>query len=245
MSPSSASRPTHPRPTQSRRGTVYAGLVVVAVLALVVSGVVWQQQRSAPVNPDYGATKAAVSVTDGVVRIGAADAPAVIDVYEDFLCPACAQFEAQYGGALAQAMDEGAVAVRFHLVDFLGPRSASGDYSRRAAAASLCVAADGDGSAYPDFHSTLYSQDVIPQENGDRDHTDDELVAMAVQAGASDAVGQCVAGGGQLTTVDQVTETAVTDIGAAAGADNVGTPTVLRDGQVVDRTDRDWVAKLT
>lgn len=233
------------RPVTSRRSTLLAGVVIVLVAVVVIGGVIYQNSRSKPRNNGYGAAqKSTVQVADGVVRVGAPNAPVTIDLYEDFLCPVCAQFEKIYGQELAQTMDAGKVATRYHMLDFLNPSSASGNYSTRAAAAALCVAGDGDGSAYPKFHTALFSSDVQPKEKSGADLSDAQLADQAKAAGASPAAQTCITSGAQMSAATAEAKAGTQQLTAAVGADQVGTPTVLKDGKSVDFRNTDWISQL-
>ena len=131
-------------------------------------------------NPDVTA-----ALQPTVVLLSAPNASTTVDIFEDPLCPYCAQLEQTFGQELAQAMDEGRIAVRSHMLDFLNAASASGDYSTRAIAATQCVADTGDGIAYSKFHSVLFSPEQQPAEKGSSDHTNAELAALAKDAGAT------------------------------------------------------------
>src|SRR5699024_1856749 len=98
---------------------------------------------------------------DGAILVSGAphdDTAVVIDVYEDPLCPFCAAFESDFGAEIAAAIDDGALAVRYRMVDFLNGMSASGDYSTRALAAmlSLTEQAGSEPGLVAAFHASLF-----------------------------------------------------------------------------------------
>ena len=231
------------RPTQSRRGTLVAAAAVVLVLVVVIGGVFYQRSRSAPLNDGYGsAQSSSVSVSSGVVRVGSTTAPVTLDVYEDFLCPICGQFEGVYGQQVAQALDQGKVAVRYHMLDFLNADSASRDYSSRAAGAALCVAADGSGSAFPAFHTALFAPDNQPREKAGSDLGNDQLATLAGTAGASTTAQQCISAGTQTVAAQAASQTGQAALQAAVG--QVGTPTILNGSTQVNINDRSWLTNL-
>lgn len=237
--------PVVARTTQSGRGVLVAGAAVGLVLAVVVGGFIFQQSRTATLNDGYGvATAAEVSVSEGSVLVGSSDAPVTLDVYEDALCPVCAQFESRYGQQIAQALDEGQVAVRYHFLDFLNPQSASGDYSTRAAGALLCVAGDGAtaSAAFPAFHAALYDPAEQPAEGGDTDLTNDELAALAAESGASQAAQDCVSSGAEAQTA--AAASAAGQAALEASGIQVGTPTVLNGDVKVDVGNGSWLTEL-
>lgn len=232
------------RPTQSRRGQLIAAGAVVLVLVVVIGGVLYERSQTGPVNDGYGsAQNARVSVGDGVVRVGATNAPVTLDVYEDFLCPICGQFEGLYGQQVAQAQDQGKVAVSYHFLDFLNPSSASKDYSSRAAGAALCVASDGDGSAFPAFHTVLFTTSNQPKEKADVDLTNAQLASLAGTAGASQAAQQCIAAGTRVSAAQAASQSGQSRLESVTG--RVGTPTILNGTAQVNFNDRSWLTKLS
>lgn len=235
-----------PQKSSNTSTYILGGLALVVIAVVVIGGVLWQNSRSAPRADGYGSVQntAVTSSVDesGVVTLGAPGAGTTVDIFEDAMCPFCGELENTYGQELAQKIDGGTVAVRYHMLDFLNQLSASGDYSTRAAAASQCVAAAGDGPTYSAFHSTLFSPDFQPEENGSSDHTNEELASIAADAGAPDDVVQCItAGAGVAAAADD----AATASAALSAVGAQGTPTVVVDGTIVD-TDGNtaWVSEL-
>ncbi|WP_024794774.1 DsbA family protein [Tomitella biformata] len=192
--------------------------------------------------PAFG-PEVAIAVQDqGVVQVGQANAGTAIDVYVDPLCPACATFDSAYGSDIEKAITAGDLAVRYHTLDFLAERSASGDFSTRAAAASLCVAEGGDAAQFVGFHSALFN--MQPKMGGSDDLSNGHLSAIASAAGASEQVLECVATGANL---DQGAAAATSSSADLAGKNDgkVSTPSVFAGTEALDFTNRDWVAELT
>lgn len=235
-----------PEPTSSRSTFILGGLAVLVVAALVIGGVLWQADSGKARNEGYGGVQnAAVQVTvedNGVAVVGVPDAATTIDLFEDPMCPYCAELEHKHGQELAQAIDDGRVAVRYHMLAFLDQLSASGDYSTRAVAAAQCVAATGDAIAYSAFHAALMSPDNQPAERGGSDHSNEELAQMARDAGASDEAAQCIADGARVEQARADAE-AGRQLLATTGA--TGTPAVVHNGTVIDAFgNENWVAEL-
>jgi protein-disulfide isomerase len=234
-----------PQPKSNRSTYVLGALAIVVIAVVVIGGVIWQNNRNETRNEGYGSVQNSDVTTsvgsDGSVLLGLPGAAKTIDVFEDPLCPYCAQLEVKHGQELAQAIDEGNVAVRYYLLNFLDEVSASGDYSTRAVAATLCIAETGDGPAYSAFHAALFSVEGQPKEKGSSDHTNEELAAMAKAAGANDDAVQCIAEGAKVGDAKQAATAgyqAMQDVGGE------GTPAVFVDGNQVDTNDPGWVAKL-
>ncbi|MFD9662153.1 DsbA family protein [Rhodococcus sp. NPDC059968] len=236
----------NPQPESSRSTYILGGLAVLVIAVLVIGGVIWQSNRSKPRNDGYGGVQnSEVQVAlqdDGVVRLGRPDAATTVDLFEDPMCPYCAELENKNGQELAQAIDDGKVAVRYHILNFLDQLSASGDYSTRAVAASECIAESGDALAYSAFHAALFSPSNQPKENGSSDHTNEELAQIAGDAGASDAAAQCITTGAK---VEQARTHAEAGRQALAASGATGTPAVVEDGTVIDAlSNENWVSQL-
>jgi protein-disulfide isomerase len=115
--------------------------------------------------------------------VGKADAPLTMRFYEDPQCPICQQFEATVGPKVEQAIAEGKLKVEYHVVSFLD-RVSPNQYSSRAANALYVVADAAGPEVFAKYHQLLY--DNQPAENT-AGPDDDQLVAWAVEAGATEA----------------------------------------------------------
>jgi protein-disulfide isomerase len=196
-----------------------SALTIVAVVVLVLfAGAVGYgvySARSADGALPAGATAAGVTVGDP-------DAPATIDLYLDFQCPACAQYEAQTGATIDELVASGQAKVVYHPVAYLN-RFSSTQYSSRSSAAAGCAA---DAGVFPRFAQLLYANQ--PPEGG-AGLPDEQLVALGTQAGAGTDFGTCV-------QEDRYADWARSVTDAASQAGVTATPTVLVNGQEVDRT---------
>ena len=115
---------------------------------------------------------------DGVLlypEVAAQPGAATVDIYEDFQCPYCAQFEHQNGASVKALARDGRVIVVVHMMTFLDENFGN-DSSRRAANAAFGAA---DAGHFADFHSTVFANQ--PDEGGG--YTDDELVGFGQQVG--------------------------------------------------------------
>ena len=215
-----AIREEQERKEHRRRSFVVSGVVVVALALLLVIGYAVQSRRD---DSRAGAAAPAGAVSGLAVPAGAASAPVKVVVYEDFMCPFCGQFEAAGRSAFSKDIAAGRVQFQYHVLNFLDDQSSS-DYSTRAANA-LAVVLDASGqSIAKKFHDLVFENQ--PQE-GSAGLSDDELVDLAVRAGAEEsAVRAGIAGRGFEGWVDKVTDQASKD-GINA------TPTVLVDGRAV------------
>jgi protein-disulfide isomerase/uncharacterized membrane protein YphA (DoxX/SURF4 family) len=201
-----------------RRVRLASGATGIALVAVVAAGIGIQAARiPAPTGP----VPAGVSLADGVT-VGSASAPVTLDLYEDPQCPVCAQFETQVGPQISKWVTAGTVKVHYHVISFLDSSSTT-KYSSRAANA-LYAAAGVSPTVFATLHQTLYAQQ--PAE-GSAGLTEDKLVQLASQAGASAAEQQIRAG----TYADYVAR--ATDQSSKDGV--TGTPTVKVNGQAVDQ----------
>ncbi|WP_305092092.1 DsbA family protein [Prescottella sp. R16] len=237
----------NPQPTSSRTTYLIGGLAIVVIAALVIGGILLTKSNDEARNAGYGAVRnPAVQVTmedTGVVRLGMPDVTNTIDVFEDPMCPYCAQLEQKHGQEVAQAIDEGKFAVRYHVLNFLDRLSASGDYSTRAVAASQCVAQTGDAIAYSTFHGELFSPDNQPAEQGKSDLSNDDLARLATDAGANDTAVSCITSGERM---QQAAADAETGRQALSASGATGTPAVVHNGTVVDALGNpNWVAEVS
>ncbi|MEV0398148.1 DsbA family protein [Polymorphospora rubra] len=190
---------------------------VVAVAALVVAGMigwgVFASQRADEYHAPTGATADGSGIAVGT-------GPVTVDVYEDFMCPACRQFETQFGPVLDQLVADGRVRVVHHPVAYLD-RASTTDYSSRSSAAAGCAA---DGGRYGEYSSALFERQ--PPEGGAGLSTD-ELIRIGGGVGLDeDTFGTCIRDGKFRTWTAHVT-----DLASERGVR--GTPTVFVDGQPV------------
>src|ERR1700744_1327483 len=158
---------------------------------------------------------------------------AVIAFYEDFLCPACGNFERTFGPTVSKLIDAGAIAADYSMVAILdSPKNQN--YSSRAGAAALCVA-DESMDAFRRFHTALFSTDIQPNERGTSFPDNAKLIELAREVGVVGKVPDCINSGKYL---DKVT-------GEAAAANITATPTIKINGDNYDPSTPDaLVAKI-
>jgi protein-disulfide isomerase len=142
----------------------------------------------------------------------------VVDIYEDFQCPICQQFEGLNGKYISSLVTEKKATVKFHILSFIGPESV------RAANASACA---NDEGKFVDFHNALYANQPTTENSGT--WTSDRLIAIAGAVGIkSDSFNTCVK--------DMKYEGWVGKVAAAGSKAGVNsTPTVFVGGKEIDR----------
>jgi protein-disulfide isomerase len=156
MSPEKASkrqqrREQMQRQQQRQRLFIIGGIVVVA--ALVVLALVAPQLKS--VGEIITVTPAALPNADGL-SLGEANAPATVDVFEDFQCPACQYFTQSVEPLVIENLVKtGKARYVFHQYPFIDGNGASnGGESDQAANASMCA---NEQDKFWDMHATIYA----------------------------------------------------------------------------------------
>jgi protein-disulfide isomerase len=123
--------------------------LVIGVVVLV-AGIMIVPTFLSKNKPVSQAIPAAVSADNGYAIEFNADLAGVpvIDIYEDFQCPICQQFEALNGKYISSLANEKKAVVRFHSLSFLGAESV------RAANAAACA---NDEGKFLDYHLGMYA----------------------------------------------------------------------------------------
>jgi len=179
---------------RQRKIRIIGGLVVVAVVAALIAIPVLSN-KDAVVPSDAVLPTGVTSDTYGV-KVGsawkAADAEKipVLQLWEDFQCPACAQFESVSGGALQDLIDAGKVRVEYRPTIFLDNKLISSNTaagtpksSQRATIGFGCAA---DANAAEKYHAGVFANQ--PAEEG-AGYSNDTLISIAESSGiAGDAL---------------------------------------------------------
>nr|NLI50119.1 thioredoxin domain-containing protein [Propionibacterium sp.] len=226
---------------ERRLGVVRALAAVAAALGLVaVALAAFALARPTPVapQPTASATATVAPTTLQMIRTGkpadAGVAPSgaivlgapgkgypVLDIYEDFQCPACASVERTFGPQVDALLADGRIEVRYHMMSFLDGMLRN-DSSVRAAAGGFCAHEQGKFAAW---HGTLFANH--PQTEGDG-WTDAQLADFAKAAGLDvTAWSSCVASNKYAQQVTDANELSL------AGGVNA-TPTYKLNGTKLD-----------
>ncbi|MEU2611335.1 thioredoxin domain-containing protein [Micromonospora sp. NPDC007271] len=193
---------------------------IAAAALLVIAGLIGWTVYSSQKSKSYTAPAGANHEGTGIV-IG--QGPVTIDLYEDYLCPACKQFQDTSGSTINQLINENKVRVVFHPVAYLN-RFSSTQYSTRASAASGCAA---EGARFREFTDALFAKQ--PPENSPG-LSDAELIDIGASVGVNrDAFSSCVKDGTFKSWTAHVTDDA-----SRSGV--TGTPTIKVNGK--ELTDR-------
>lgn len=213
---------------------VTAGIIVV--LAGVVGVVIWQAAREEATlaGADPGNRTPQTFLPEGpdgeegpVVNgfaAGPADAAATVTLFEDYICPACGQFE-QILGTYIDGLPAQGVQVIYHPVAILDPQSQGTRYSSRAASAVACVADQDDDELTQTkaFSGLLFLNQ--PAE-GSAGLENEVLAQFAADAGAPEAVQTCITDETYLGWAERATED-------AQNAGLSATPTIWVNGTPV------------
>jgi protein-disulfide isomerase len=205
--------------------------IIIFAVALVFYIVTSHKDKKAAASGEGDTVR--VTSSKLVTQPGTSNPKAVITFYEDFLCPACGNFERTFGPTVSKLIDAGAVAADYSMVAILDS-SKNQNYSSRAGAAALCVA-DENMDAFRRFHTALFSNGVQPDERGPNFPDNAKLIELAREAGAAGKVPDCINSGKYVSKVS----------GEASTAGISATPTIKINGENYDPSTPDaLVAKI-
>ena len=223
---------------RQRRTSILIGLGLLVLIGLIIGAVVYNNsQTPAPTasitlpapDPAAALPKSVLPSTDATaygVPYGTASANvSTVQVWEDFQCPFCAQFEATQAPALQKLAADGKVFLVYRPTIFLDSRyPQSNQSSARATRAWGCAIDGGVGEKY---HTTVFANQPPPEKEG-TGYTDAQLLQFGKDAGLEgatyDTFASCVTNNTYLGWVSNSQQ---------AFKDNAipGTPTVLLDGK--------------
>ncbi|MGV8848702.1 MAG: DsbA family protein [Propionibacteriaceae bacterium] len=201
------------------RNGITIGVIAVVALALI-AGLIWL----IPVLSAKNSKTTASGSDPYAITIGSASAPVTIDIYQDYMCPYCGQFERAQNSDLKVLVDSGTAKVVFHIMAFLDDSSSGTKYSTRAANAFVVVAQKEPDKALA-FNGALFANQPAEGSTG---LTDAEIATRAKGVGVSDAVANSLA---SLSQADFVKGS--NDAAFAAGV--TSTPTIKINGTVLSR----------
>jgi protein-disulfide isomerase len=200
--------------SNSDKGT--RNLVIGMVTFIIIVGVVFSfvSNRSS----STAQVPAAVSEADGYGIVLNPTAKPQIDIYVDYQCPVCKNFEIINGGYLAEVAAAGKAKVVVHPMTFIGAESIL------AANAAACAA---DENKFLDMNLAIFQNQSSAENSGL--WTGDYMKRLGNSIGLKSAsFEKCVTDG---TYVDWTK-----NVAQASAASNVNsTPTVKIDGKEIDR----------
>ncbi len=164
---------------QSKKRRIGPGVVVVVILVLALAagvGVQYWRSNSGVQVSSNGQPEPTVITGPGTngqgVKVGQASAKVNIDLYLDFRCPHCKDFEDESGEAINKLVDDGTVTLTYWPLMFVNP-----DNSPRLANAFAAAAAEGKARSYAD---ELYADFA-------KSWTEDQLIELGKQLKIDDA----------------------------------------------------------
>ena len=196
-----------------RAVTLWTSVAVVAVL--VIAGLIGWAVLAGQENDNAGELTVPPAAVDDGTAFAVGDGPVKVDVYEDFMCPVCGEFEKTSGATLKQMIAAKRVTVQYHPISILDRASNGTEYSTRSAAASAAAA---QGGKFVEYHQALF--DNQPAEGSDG-LTNAKLIELGKSVGLTDAAfADAITGKTYWAWAAKVTETA-----SSRGV--TGTPTVM------------------
>lgn len=210
-----------------RRNLVQAGIiagVAILVIGIVASAVIIGQRgrgdgsvpsADATVQVDDAAS-VPFAIDGSAVRIGPADAKAQVDLWVDYSCPHCKDYEAENSGVLNQLVAAGDVSVKYHNIQIVTP------YGTAAGNAAACVATH-DPDKWIAFNSALYANHSAETDGWSAPRFRD----FADQQGINSAALNCIGNNPYSSWI-----TSNTAASSDAGVD--GTPTMFLNGKKTD-----------
>jgi protein-disulfide isomerase len=203
-------------------GSVVAVAVVVVGTVLIVD----HQRKQGRAEVHQGALAPLTRQDDGsIVMAQSGVEKPVLEIFEDFQCPVCKQFEDATGETVLELAEQGKVKVVYRPFHLFGQqKDPIRINSLRAAEAALCVPAD----KWISYHQALFR--FQPAE-GSEGFSPDDLVKWGKDIGVTDPnFEKCVREEQKKPQVDAMTNYALQERGVQ------GTPSVFLDGKEMDST---------
>jgi len=160
------------RQARTRRFGIIGSVVILAVL--VATALIYPNLESAS---KISTVEAYPRPTTGGTAMGDPTAPVILEVFEDFQCPACVHYTKEVEGRIAEVyVATGQVYYVFHQYPFLD-RGSENKESQQAANASMCAA---EQELFWEYHDILFAN-----WNGENAgaFSDTKLIAFAESLG--------------------------------------------------------------
>ncbi|MCK2220911.1 DsbA family protein [Actinomadura sp. ATCC 31491] len=171
-----------------KRVITYVAAGAVAVAA-VWAGYWYGVSRSDSEDATGGLAPVAIQADGSVVMAQSGVDKPVLDVYEDFQCPACKEAERVSGQTIKNLAAEGKAKVVYHPITIFSQEPTRSN-SLRAGNAARCLT---DGKQWVAFHDLLYQNQPSETEEG---FTNSQLLEWGKKAGVTDpGFEQCVTSG--------------------------------------------------
>ncbi|MFC7492499.1 MULTISPECIES: DsbA family protein [unclassified Knoellia] len=208
---------------------VGAVVAVVAIIAVVGGVVVAAQDKQERAGTSTSVPAAAEAMGEGYVAnkdVALAPGAPTLEIYEDFQCPACAQFERVMGATVAELAEQGKIRLVYHFKTIIDANTGT-THSLTMGNAAMCAAEAGAG-AFQSFHDDVFAH--LPAQEG-QGWTAAQTTGFAEKAGitgaALDTWQSCVDDRRYNAYIESTEE-------ASARADITGTPTIVLAGERLD-----------
>ncbi|MEV0625721.1 DsbA family protein [Nonomuraea wenchangensis] len=160
-----------------RRVITYTAAGVLAVAALG-AGIWYGASKSQPEEAAAGLAPVTVQSDGTVVMAKSGVEKPVLDVYEDFQCPACKEAERVSGQTIKNLAAEGKAKVVYHPITIFSQEPTRSN-SLRAGNAARCIA---DGKQWMAFHNLLFQNQPSETAEG---FTNSQLLEWGKEAGVT------------------------------------------------------------
>jgi hypothetical protein len=164
------------------------------------------------------------------------DGVPAINIFIDYSCPACAQFEAANGPLLRSWIENGTATVEYHILAFRDGQTAGTRYATRAGNSAACVAEHSPDSFF-DYSELLLASQPVPPTSFEL--SNDTLAELVRSSGAenADAIEECINDETFANWVSAATRRAMTSgplaVRNAEVARVTGTPAVFVNGRIL------------
>jgi protein-disulfide isomerase len=195
-------------------------LIIIAIIAGVTVAVTVANSRSDNSSVVGTQTPRGTGIDQQVGALTFGSGPHTVDVYLDFMCPYCNQFEQTYDSQLQKLAKDNRITFRLHPVNLLD-RFSTTSYSSRSASA-LFSAAEKNHDAVIPYMRALYAHQ--PAENS-AGLSDNQLIQYAKESGVDIASSQS-----GHPFVKFVSDQTKNTMPADPADGNQKTPTVVIDG---------------
>ena len=219
-----AQRREQQRAEKRKTTFIQIGIIVgiLVIVGAVVGGVFLSESSRMPAAPPsadgtislLGTSGVPLSVGKTAVTVGKADAPVKIDLYEDYSCPHCADYEVAVGPTLLTLAAQGEAVVSFHPIRIVTA------YGTAAGSAAACVATK-DAQKWPDFHAALFANHSQATDGWGSTEFADYARSQGI---TDDATLTCISQG-------SYTDWIATNTDASRTAGVSGTPTLFINGK--------------
>ncbi|AIG64619.1 hypothetical protein CATYP_08585 [Corynebacterium atypicum] len=228
-------------PNQQSNGFVWAVVAIIVAAVAVIGYIIYVNRDTGEVEVNPVPTAMSQTVEDDAFKLVADDdgkrdeATPQVELYEDYLCPHCAELAKADEEELRAAIEAGDIDLKVRTMTFMDRGRADGQ-SHHFAAAAYAVAEAGDAHLYWNFRQYLmeHQRDVY-QKWGDK-----ELANLARSLDAPDSVVDKIAEGAYLDKAREHSE--ANEARLRDTDEGVSSPRIFVNGKEVPLK-ADWVTQ--